>query len=240
MEFLIAEKIWFSTISFKMLNVGTSEEINLPPAAAFILQVLLQNQGRVVERNRFIDIAWKEYGFELSGNTLNQYISLLRKNFRRLGLEDDAITTLSRVGFCFADHLEVKKPESLSNKKNTRPYKTIAFVILSILVITEILFITNTTHSFSNYNLVRLGSVDGCDIYSTRNLTDTYGKTARELAATLSRKNLVCEKNAVFLFDADGSLIFQRDGRAFLGRCDVSPVTGKFAGCQEILVYETR
>lgn len=239
MEFLIAEKIWFSTISFKLLNVDTNEEINLPPAAAFILQVLLQNQGRVVERNRFIDIAWNEYGFELSGNTLNQYISLLRKNLRRVGLEDDAITTLTRVGFCFSDHIEVKNPENISIKKKAPPYKKMFFLIASILVMAEI-FIIIASHSSGNYKLIKLGSVDGCDIYSTRNLTDTYGKTARDLAATLSRKNLICEKNAVFLFDADGSLIFQRDGRAFLGRCDVSPVTGKFAGCQEILVYETR
>lgn len=241
MEYLLSGEIRFSTNRSILENVKTGDVIHMPPAAAFIMLILLRNHGKIVERNNFIDIAWTEFGLELSGNTLNQYISLIRKNLSRLGLDSEVILTVPRIGFYLSEMTEVEAidSEEKSTRRNSllKLYFT-GFVVL--LIIFEVIFLDKTSQDKLNYDLIRLGAIGGCEVYSSHNLTDTYGRLAMKIAQETSEKYLPCEKNSVFIFDADGGIVFQDDGRVFLSRCDMSPVTGKIAGCHEALIYETR
>jgi DNA-binding winged helix-turn-helix (wHTH) protein len=42
---------------------------------------------------------WDAYGQEASNNSLNQYLSVLRKAFRNVGLEHEIIITVPKQGF---------------------------------------------------------------------------------------------------------------------------------------------
>lgn len=241
MEFVIAGEIRFSTVRLTLENVATGDEIHMPPSAVFIMLILLRNHGKIVERNSFINTAWTEFGLELSGNTLNQYISVIRKNLSRLGLDSEAIITVPRVGFYFSELLKVESSEKGIPSKNLKPHKKLCIIFLTVLlIITEVFILQKGSRDRMNYELTTLGMIDKCEVYSTHNLTDTYAHVAMTLAKEASLKYLPCHENSVFIFDADSGIVFQNDGRFFLSRCDVSPVTGKFAGCHEALIYETR
>lgn len=240
MDYLIAGEVTFSMSRLVLTNTISGDDIHLPPAAALILLILVRNHGRVVERDRIIDIAWVEFGLELSGNTLNQYISLLRKNISRLGIESEAIITVTRVGFCFSDKIEVKASEVAAEKNKTQNKKWLLIIAALLIIFFEIGFIFIYSPSRHDSDLVRLGTLNECEIFSTRNISNTYATAAKNIAKSLSLKYLPCHKNSVYLFDANNGLILQHDGRAYLSRCDVSPETGEFAGCQEVIIYETR
>lgn len=240
MEFLIAKEIIYSSTRSALIKVGDGEMIHLPPAASFILLSLLKNHGKVVERNTFIESAWNDFGFELSGNTLNQYISLLRKNFLRLGTDSEIITTITRAGFSISEQIDVSFEENEKKISTFSAGKWVLLLAALIVILLEIIFLIPDKISQKKTDLILLGDLDGCDIFSTFNLTTTYGETAKNIAREISSKYLPCRENSVFLFDADGGLVFQKDGRAYLGRCDVSPASQDFAGCQEVVIYETR
>nr|WP_170843998.1 winged helix-turn-helix domain-containing protein [Pluralibacter gergoviae] len=82
-------------------------EISLTPTANRLLQLLIAHQGSVLAREELLEHVWDNYGLKSSNNSLNQYISMLRRNFTDLGVEEMAIVTVPRVGFMFSPELEV-------------------------------------------------------------------------------------------------------------------------------------
>ncbi|WP_297203536.1 winged helix-turn-helix domain-containing protein [uncultured Pluralibacter sp.] len=82
-------------------------EISLTPTANRLLHLLIMHQGSVIEREALLEHVWDNYGLKSSNNSLNQYVSMLRRNFADLGLEEAAIVTVPRTGFMFSQDLEI-------------------------------------------------------------------------------------------------------------------------------------
>lgn len=74
-----------------------------------LLACLLEKHGQVLTRNELLASVWDAYGLRSSSHTLNKYISELRKHFVQLGIADECITTLPRVGFMFNSDIEVRE-----------------------------------------------------------------------------------------------------------------------------------
>lgn len=62
-----------------------------------LLEALMQKAGRVVSRERLLDLMWEDQHF-IDDNTLNVYITRVRKKLKEIGL-DDFVETIRGAGY---------------------------------------------------------------------------------------------------------------------------------------------
>ncbi|SCW63471.1 DNA-binding response regulator, OmpR family, contains REC and winged-helix (wHTH) domain [Paenibacillus tianmuensis] len=77
-----------------MLGEGITE---LTQKEAVLLETLMTKAGRVVSRGRLLDLMWEDHHF-IDENTLNVYITRVRKKLKELGAEE-AVETIRGVGY---------------------------------------------------------------------------------------------------------------------------------------------
>jgi len=116
--FLINKEIIFDVNSCELRTLkpdGTKVTLNAPTARC--LQLLIENGGKVVSRDDFLERVWMARGIVVSQNTFYQNISLLRKSLKKAGLTDEIIVTVRRNGFILAPgtHLEIVEEEESEN-----------------------------------------------------------------------------------------------------------------------------
>lgn len=80
----------------KHLVTFNQEEIDLSPTEFNLLFTLLQNQNRVLSKEKLLDLVWG-MDFETTTNVVDTYISYLRKKLHKEGFE--GIKTVRGVGF---------------------------------------------------------------------------------------------------------------------------------------------
>ncbi|EPF18000.1 DNA-binding transcriptional activator CadC [Cedecea davisae] len=88
-------------------NEISSGEISLAPTANRLLAMLISHHGSILQRDELLNNVWDAHGLRASNNSLNQYISVLRRNFADLGLEETVIVTIPTVGFMFSKDIQV-------------------------------------------------------------------------------------------------------------------------------------
>jgi two-component system, OmpR family, response regulator YxdJ len=71
--------------------------VELSKKEALLLESLLERVDKVVSRERILEKLWDEQGF-VDGNTLNVYITRVRKKLKDLGIED-ALETVRSAGY---------------------------------------------------------------------------------------------------------------------------------------------
>ncbi|NJQ19805.1 hypothetical protein HCO69_09165 [Pantoea sp. LS15] len=99
MKYLIDNIVAFDDKNGLLENKKSGTSVVLSTTAIRILSFLLKNQGVVLSRDEFFETVWDAYGQEASNNSLNQYLSVLRKAFRNVGLEHEIIITVPKQGF---------------------------------------------------------------------------------------------------------------------------------------------
>ena len=80
------------------------KRVELSPKAVELLCVLIQNEGEVVSKDDLLEQVWHDSFVEES--VLSQNVYLLRKTFKKFGLEDDLIKTVPRRGYYFSKKIE--------------------------------------------------------------------------------------------------------------------------------------
>lgn len=248
MSYIIENTVMFDEIKGCLLNFKTNDEISLPPTAVCILLILLSSGSSPVERNVFIEQVYTRFGFDLSNNTLNQYISLLRKNIRYLGIEADVIMTVPRVGFYIsADINVVKKPTVIVklNDQKINPGKgkcnllAISVIIMVLVIIGEVIFLTLPNDMEpEEYPLVKAGRIGECDLYFPVNLAELHLKDYEEKAASLAERYLPCTPGSVFIYDINAMNFLNGSGKVYLSRCTGEPGGDTFAVCAEVGLNE--
>lgn len=81
------------------------------PATRCLL-LLIQQQGQVIERDYFFEHVWFINGAQVTNNTFYQNISLLRRAFKELGLNEELIVTVPKVGIRLEPQLDVLEQEA--------------------------------------------------------------------------------------------------------------------------------
>lgn len=84
-----------------------TKRITLSNPATRCLLLLIQQQGQVIERDYFFEHVWYINGAQVTNNTFYQNISLLRRAFKELGLNEELIVTVPKVGIRLEPQLEV-------------------------------------------------------------------------------------------------------------------------------------
>lgn len=114
-SFLLGETILF--VPGRNLLVAMEEELSTPVTlsntASQCLFLLLQHHGQVVEREVFFQQIWLNNGSQVTNNNFYQNISLLRRAFKELGLNDEFIITVPKVGIRLSQELKVESHDGV-------------------------------------------------------------------------------------------------------------------------------
>lgn len=73
-----------------------------------LLLLLIAHYGRPVEREVIFKKVWDDYGMISSNNNLNQCVSKLRRVLKVMGIDDEVIATVPRLGFMLRREIQVE------------------------------------------------------------------------------------------------------------------------------------
>ncbi|TLV21596.1 CadC family transcriptional regulator [Klebsiella indica] len=96
--------------------------LNIPACRCLLL--LIQQDGEIVARDAFFQEVWIKHGLQVTNNCFYQNISLLRRAFKQLGVGQEIIVTVPRVGVRLDAQLAVI--ESPSDTQETVPLIPVA------------------------------------------------------------------------------------------------------------------
>lgn len=151
--FLIDNKVYFCARTGKLYNFA--DEIILGENVKECLNLLLENQGKLVTKEDILNRVWHSKGIVVSDNAVRQTMHILRKSLMQFSPERQIITTVPRYGYMIShallvsdddDYLfkNIKAPSSLSNKfimrfkiflKNLWPgYKGVVFGLMAAML----------------------------------------------------------------------------------------------------------
>lgn len=217
-----------------------TEQINIPPTAARLLDLFIESKGRVLSRDELLNTIWDKYGISPSNNTLNQYISFLRKVFCKIGLQHELIITVPRVGFLMNGDIDVKHIESLSYAKKTKKIKPKVFFYLIVLV-SMLIIIPVTLLGFNKHktaDLYTLGLIDDCPVYMLYKNSEQTTEVKLKIAKELILKYAPCKRGSIFIYHPSDSLILTGGGAQFISRCTFQKNNSQeFAGCYDVYKF---
>lgn len=155
MIFIINHKIHFRPADGTIWNNEVESEkghLTLTRASSRLLAFLIENQGKILSRNDILKAVWGKYGQHSSNNTLNQYISLLRRMLSNFGLGVQVIKTIPRTGFLLSTdiHITTSKEFANSNVKPAPPARCRSCKALRLLVLLLVLLLL-TAGLWQNY-----------------------------------------------------------------------------------------
>jgi DNA-binding winged helix-turn-helix (wHTH) protein len=109
-EYVIDDLVRFIPAQGLLCLVDSSEtSVPLSPACNHLLEMFLKSAGVVLSREQILDNFWQETGATPSSNSLNAYVSAIRRGLSSLGIEQEAITTVYKVGFVFNPAIRIQK-----------------------------------------------------------------------------------------------------------------------------------
>ncbi|WLI75225.1 winged helix-turn-helix domain-containing protein [Kosakonia sp. H02] len=143
MYFIIDKEIYFRPADGAVWRIGAENEKRyLTLASSRLLAFFIENRGEVVSRDAIFEAVWERYGLHSSNNTLNQYISLLRRTLADFGLGSHMIKTIPKIGFLFSTDITVSKvtakhnePAATEPPAGSNRYKSLALCLLFLLFI---------------------------------------------------------------------------------------------------------
>lgn len=115
MKYLIDRLVVFNTDDGTLHLPSSDDVIRLALPAARLLETFLSSEGRELTREYLLETVWDKHGLHASGNNLNQYVSILRRNLSLLGCHE-LIITLPKLGFRLnaAISIEILETDSVS------------------------------------------------------------------------------------------------------------------------------
>jgi DNA-binding winged helix-turn-helix (wHTH) protein len=196
------------------------ERITLFFAASRCLQLLLNQQGKLVSQQELFDIGWNRNGGSVSNNTFYQNILMLRKGLKLVGCEQTVIKTVPRKGLTIPLSVAVEKiegnppplpieeegkaleedntlsPPQVNSKKESRIITPWWMTTLSVFAcLGMLLFVVWHSSSqdapLTNYNYV--GRIDQCEVYLYNRGTSlsTYQQFITQNKVDCSEQNFV-------------------------------------------------
>lgn len=190
MNYLIDNSILFSpekrTISSRN---NPTISISLTTTAARLLDELARNNGDVLTRAYLLKTVWEDNGYASSDASLNNNISLLRKNFATVGDVNVELKTIPKVGFKLIANIETLDDKSFeravietstSDEHVKFFYFTslnkmdITLYLLAILIIIAAFILVlrkNDFESFNKIDTIPVQKFGKCDVFNISNFS---------------------------------------------------------------------
>ncbi|MBN5254070.1 winged helix-turn-helix domain-containing protein [Serratia marcescens] len=216
MSYLIMKRVEFDYINHKLISLSDdSTDIELTPIVNKLLFVLIAEQGKTLTKDYLLNKVWEDVGRVGSMNTLNQYLSYLRKLTKEIFLTD-VIITLPGEGYTFSSEIEVSSMEAIEKKniiQTSLPWLFIGSLIFSFLKRNLMSIFCFIFFMFCLFYLLRINigleslrttnlkKINECTVLSFNNIPnskmDDYLKMVQKDIFELDGKT--CNKNDYFL-----------------------------------------
>jgi len=247
--------------SITLCNAAESESQMLTCTAQTILNLLIAHHGIVVERETFLQQVWDDRGLRGSSNSLNQYISILRKMFATLAPEHLFIVTVPKVGFMLSGDiaivpLDAPAPAEPSSTvveetvpgtgaplaENASPnaarrglnwlYGALTLIVIGFCMATFVW----KNHS-RQAELYPLDVIDSCPVYTLSPLADVFKERAKKLVRQIKDEGAFnCLPHSNFYVHIQDPVLYGDQGRLVLAQC--SQFRGRASACQTLYFYE--
>ena len=246
MKYLLADTLVYNDEdgSVSLIDTPDVEPQVMTATANSIMKMLVLHHGNVVEREAFLHDVWDERGLQGSNNSLNQYISILRKLLASLVPEMLFIVTVPKVGFMLSADITVhSRAEKSDCPASARtPYRfqpqllfcsALTLVVLALCLWT---FVVKQHQQRAEMHL--LTHFGECPVYTFSPLADVFRSKAIALAQAMQRDgNLPCLKNSLFYLHIQNTLFYGHEGRMVLSQCSLSKENTASA-CRTLYSYE--
>ena len=103
------------------LTEFSDDPISISNPSKRLLLLLITHHGEAVGREVIFKKVWDDYGMVSGNNNLNQCVSKLRRVIKNLGIEEEVIVTVPKVGFMLRYEIVVEPcdspPDSFADKE---------------------------------------------------------------------------------------------------------------------------
>lgn len=236
MKYLIDKAIEFNTDDGTLHYPASQDVIKLTLPAARLLEEFLASGGRDLTREYLLETVWDKHGLQASGNNLNQYVSILRRNLALLECHE-LIVTLPKVGFKLNTAVSVE-PLADTPPENIPPpvtpavtdppvqaasyFRHIAFLLLSVAILAGMVWGIWRFYDANN-GITEIQQPDtGCEVIYLKDIPDEDKPAVLErVGLILKANNLQCKKNNMIIYNNEGSYSSKNNARTLLSLCSV-------------------
>ncbi|MEB4673503.1 winged helix-turn-helix domain-containing protein [Enterobacteriaceae bacterium G50] len=233
MKYLLADAIIYDNEdgSLSLKGVESEEHQMLTSTANHIFNLLIAHHGMVVDREKFLQDVWDERGLTGSNNSLNQYISILRKLLDGMVPGITFIITVPKTGFMLNAEISVQPLSRESapmlptpvRTSRSRPMLAIWLAIITMIVAAICGSYISQKQSPSVAGRYLLTQIDGCPVYTFTPIADVFQKQAIALTRQIKENSgLSCLENSVFYVHIQNTLFYGDKGRLVLSQCSRS------------------
>lgn len=239
MIYILEGRVFFRSDDGALWLEGQEDEkVVLTPIVSRLLDLFFREQGKILTREEIMHRVWEIHGLEPSNNSLNQYVSQIRKVMHHYGMPDDLIHTIPRVGFTFSSDVTVNTQESRAIRtdssaeeplpavpagpaRQSRKGITGIFLVLFIVLPFVMYGMTKTFHQEELATPpVLIGEVGGCPVYSVLMGRAVLMPETLNLAKKYITDNgLSCRDGRVIYFFTPKSVLGGQGGRIYLSHC---------------------
>lgn len=250
MEFLIDDRVIYRVEDNTLVCKNDPEQkITLTLTASRLLLLLLTHHGDVLPRDILFKRVWEDYGLDGSGNTLTQYISVLRRALHTLGVGGEAIVTVPRIGFMTSTDVTVRclpdehgillseaqemavvtapagadaapeLPESVRRRGHRHPGLPVFVMVPAILIL---LCFNVLQHKQSTYALsfVPVGNYQGCRVFTLQMYNhDRNRPSGPVMQAIIRASGLSCPPGGALYVHIDGNVASGDRGKIWVSTC---------------------
>ncbi|EKZ5287278.1 winged helix-turn-helix domain-containing protein [Klebsiella aerogenes] len=222
MYHILNEEVVFSPDDGALwLKEKADDKIILTPTLNRLLLCLIENHGKVITREEVFQCVWDRWGKEGSNNSLNQFISQLRKIFNNYGFPEDTITTVPRVGFIFTiQTLQEQVPVHVKKIFNVNIILKVCFMCSTLLVVG--MFFKIFTQHTNNLNISPkfTGAIDKCKVYALTEYDDSLsGPLVSNIQRFINKTHFLCSAPGTIFFFLDPKVLAEQSGNLYVSTC---------------------
>ncbi|EKZ5287321.1 winged helix-turn-helix domain-containing protein [Klebsiella aerogenes] len=118
--YLINKLVTFDVEAMVLTNISSKDTVNLTRNLSECLFILLNNQGKIISQDFFIEEVWAKKRMFISENTLVQNIRKLRAFIDSIGLSKEFIVTKKGMGYYFTSEVEVEFIENENERERNK------------------------------------------------------------------------------------------------------------------------
>ncbi len=105
----------------------SDDPISISNPSKRLLLLLITHHGEAVCREVIFKKVWDDYGMVSGNNNLNQCVSKLRRVIKNLGIEEEVIATVPKVGFMLRYEIEVESCDGQDGSVTDEEIPVIAY-----------------------------------------------------------------------------------------------------------------
>lgn len=251
MEFLIDDRVIYRVEDNTLTSKSDPEQkIALTLTSSRLLLLLLRHPGEVMPRETIFRHVWEDYGLDASGNTLTQYVSLLRRALLTLGIEGGVIVTVPRIGFmvsadlavvCLPDEPGILLSESLAMAEAVTPdaapevplrargrgrrYPGVAVCVMAFAILV-LLYLNALQMKVDTYAtaFMPVGEFQDCRVYTLPMYDhDRNRPSGQVMQAIILASGLTCSPGGALYLHIDGNVANGGKGKIWVSACTRPP-----------------